>query len=156
MLNETNTTMTIQEILTEAGHPTEGDNRNRAIKGCNQSLKAGIKITICERGRHYTDKNDKHFNLQVSGFGWKRTHFYRGTREEKMTPFQVLRVLAWFLQGDNVRKELKNLHAHTPRTCGKCNGKGIIPAFYYYAEGICFDCMGLGTQGKFEIEKATS
>lgn len=29
-------------------------------------------------------------------------------------------------------------------SCGKCNGVGIIPAFYYYANGICFDCGGSG------------
>ena len=29
-------------------------------------------------------------------------------------------------------------------SCGKCNGAGIIPAFSYYANGICFDCGGSG------------
>jgi hypothetical protein len=29
-------------------------------------------------------------------------------------------------------------------SCGKCNGVGIIPAFSYYANGICFDCGGSG------------
>jgi hypothetical protein len=29
-------------------------------------------------------------------------------------------------------------------SCGKCNGKGVIPAFAYYANGICFDCGGSG------------
>lgn len=29
-------------------------------------------------------------------------------------------------------------------SCGKCNGAGIIPAFSYYANGICFDCCGSG------------
>ena len=29
-------------------------------------------------------------------------------------------------------------------SCGKCNGLGIIPAFSYYANGICFDCGGSG------------
>ena len=29
-------------------------------------------------------------------------------------------------------------------SCGKCNGVGIIPAFIYYANGICFDCGGSG------------
>jgi hypothetical protein len=28
--------------------------------------------------------------------------------------------------------------------CTKCKGKGIIPAFMHYCEGVCFDCMGLG------------
>lgn len=29
-------------------------------------------------------------------------------------------------------------------SCGKCEGVGIIPAFSYYANGICFDCGGSG------------
>jgi hypothetical protein len=29
-------------------------------------------------------------------------------------------------------------------SCGKCSGKGVIPAFHYYANGICFDCGGSG------------
>ncbi len=29
-------------------------------------------------------------------------------------------------------------------SCGKCNGLGVIDAFSYYANGICFDCGGSG------------
>ena len=29
-------------------------------------------------------------------------------------------------------------------SCGKCSGNGIIPAFMWYANGICFDCGGSG------------
>ena len=29
-------------------------------------------------------------------------------------------------------------------SCSKCFGVGIIPAFSYYANGICFDCGGSG------------
>ena len=29
-------------------------------------------------------------------------------------------------------------------SCSKCNGLGIIPAFSYYANGVCFDCGGAG------------
>jgi hypothetical protein len=32
-------------------------------------------------------------------------------------------------------------------SCGKCNGVGIIPAFSYYANGLCFDCGGSGING---------
>lgn len=31
-------------------------------------------------------------------------------------------------------------------SCGKCSGRGIIPQFMHYAEGICFDCGGTGIQ----------
>jgi len=29
-------------------------------------------------------------------------------------------------------------------SCGKCNGQGIIPQFMWYANGVCFDCGGIG------------
>jgi len=29
-------------------------------------------------------------------------------------------------------------------TCGKCDGKGRIDAFSYYANGVCFWCQGAG------------
>jgi hypothetical protein len=29
-------------------------------------------------------------------------------------------------------------------SCNKCNGTGNIPAFAHYANGICFDCGGVG------------
>jgi hypothetical protein len=29
-------------------------------------------------------------------------------------------------------------------SCSKCSGVGIIPAFIFYANGICFDCGGSG------------
>jgi hypothetical protein len=31
-------------------------------------------------------------------------------------------------------------------SCGKCSGRGIIPQFMHYAEGVCFDCGGTGIQ----------
>lgn len=29
-------------------------------------------------------------------------------------------------------------------SCSKCYGKGVIPMFFHYANGICFDCGGSG------------
>jgi DnaJ-class molecular chaperone len=29
-------------------------------------------------------------------------------------------------------------------SCKKCNGTGNIPSFAHYANGICFDCGGVG------------
>lgn len=28
--------------------------------------------------------------------------------------------------------------------CSKCGGSGFLPNFAYYAEGVCFECMGMG------------
>ena len=29
-------------------------------------------------------------------------------------------------------------------SCSKCDGVGVIPAFAHYANGVCFDCGGMG------------
>lgn len=31
-------------------------------------------------------------------------------------------------------------------SCHRCNGRGVIPQFIHYAEGICFHCAGVGIQ----------
>jgi hypothetical protein len=28
--------------------------------------------------------------------------------------------------------------------CSKCGGSGIIPEFMHYADGVCFECLGIG------------
>jgi hypothetical protein len=150
--------MKIQEILTKAGHRCEGDNRSRAIKGCNTSLKAGIKINVCEKGRHWTTKaTEKPFNVKVSGFGLQRVYLFKNNGCST-TPTQILRLLAVFIKDERIRDGLK-LSSATPQPCGKCSGVGFIPAFAHYADGVCFDCMGMGFTGKinvFETSKKTT
>lgn len=139
--------MTIQQILTAADYTCEGDNRNRAIRGCNLSIDSGIKVQVCKKGYHYTTPKGKTWTIKVSGFGWKRTSHVKGF----IKPYDVLLVLAQFLQGkvrDNMQGELA---ATTPHKCGKCDGKGVIPQFLYYANGVCFDCFGSGMTGQLNV-----
>lgn len=35
--------------------------------------------------------------------------------------------------------------------CSKCNGTGFLPEFAYYADGVCFECMGIGKW--FKVKK---
>jgi hypothetical protein len=44
--------------------------------------------------------------------------------------------------GDFMKQEVFAKHGKC--SCGKCDGNGIIPAFAYYANGVCFDCGGSG------------
>lgn len=44
--------------------------------------------------------------------------------------------------GDFLQSEIFSKYGKC--SCNKCNGVGIIPAFSYYANGICFDCCGIG------------
>ena len=45
-------------------------------------------------------------------------------------------------KGDFMKPEIFAKHGEC--SCAKCNGNGIIPAFAYYANGVCFDCGGSG------------
>jgi hypothetical protein len=142
---------TIQELLTAAGHDCEGNNRNRAIKGCNTSLAAGIKIKIAPRGKCYVSSAGREYHIGVS-FADRIVRFRKlGFLE----PYDVLRALATLLKDEEVKAGLAGLRASTPCECGKCSGRGIIPGFMYYANGICFDCMGLGVRGNFKIAKVS-
>ncbi len=141
--------MTIQEILINAEYICDGDNRNRAIKGCNMALEAGIKIIIVKKGYHRSTKTGKHWDVKVKGYGKMLTGFLN---QNGIDPYVILARVAKLIKDPEVREQLK-LHATTPSPCGKCNGSGFIPQFAYYANGVCFDCMGLGVRGKFEISK---
>ena len=48
-------------------------------------------------------------------------------------------------------KETISAKVENPHACAKCNGEGVIKAFYYYAQGVCFDCGGTGLQGGLSI-----
>ena len=45
-------------------------------------------------------------------------------------------------EGDFMKETI--LAKHGKCSCAKCDGLGHIPAFSYYANGVCFDCGGLG------------
>lgn len=139
----------IQTILTEAGFVCEGDNRTRAIKGCNTALKNGVNISIVKKGKMRTTKiSKKNYNIKISAFGLMRVSL---TQSDFIEAFDVLKVCASFLQGDDIRNKIK-MSASSPCECHKCRGRGIIPYFMYYANGVCFDCMGSGITGDYNIK----
>jgi hypothetical protein len=141
---------TIQEILTAAGHPCSGNNRNRAIKGCNTSLAAGVLIKVSRAEHTFTAKNDGvKYNIYASFAGRMVRRLCAG----RIEAYDVLSALATLLQAEAVKAELSALRVTTPCECHKCKGRGVIPAFYYYANGVCFDCMGVGFRGVLAISK---
>ena len=141
--------MTIQEILTKSGRTCAGDNRSRAIKGCNIALNNGITIQLAEYKKIYTRGSDGFkWNIKVIGHGYKRLH----QAPIHFGVYDVLSVIALFLQAEGVRENM-GLNVQSETECGKCNGTGNIPAFAWYANGVCFDCMGAGRSGKFGISK---
>jgi len=133
--------MKIQEILTEAGYPNKSDNRNRATRQINEILKLGlVKIQLVKKG--YIRETQKGFkwNTKVSGFG-KATVFY--SNQTFVEPRDVLISIAKHLKRADVTEKVK-ADITLPCKCGKCSGTGFLAVFAYYAEGVCFDCMGSG------------
>lgn len=51
--------------------------------------------------------------------------------------------ISWAVLGKYIGKLIKNELVEVC-TCGKCGGTGIIPQFMWYADGVCFDCLGVG------------
>ena len=121
------------------------DNGNRAVRNIDTVLKQGIiDINITKKGKVWTGKNNKQFNLKIKLIGDDNGYVYYGS---DLNPEFILSKLAKFFQREEVREQIKNkitVSVKTPCKCGKCDGVGVIPAFYYYANGICFDCMGIG------------
>lgn len=56
---------------------------------------------------------------------------------------------AWKIFWDIIRRSYATKLAREqelePHSCGKCRGTGFIPQFAWYADGICFDCLGAGS-----------
>jgi hypothetical protein len=134
--------MTIQDILTEAGHSGQYDNRNRAVKQLNALLKNNtVKIILVPTGFIRQTKNGFKWNIRVSGFG-KATQF-KMPNGSTVEPIDVLTTVGRFLSRDDV-KELSKAEIKMPVKCAKCNGTGYLPQFAWYAQGVCFDCLGSG------------
>lgn len=145
---------TLQTIFEEAKYKVDFDNRNYSVKSINTVLKnSKIEIEIVENGFIKTTNKGFKWNVKITlptsagvlAYRWKAI----------IEPYQILKCLAAFLKSDDVKKEI-NSKVTTPHQCGKCNGTGFIPAFAHYAEGVCFDCMGIGYVGVLSVKDVQS
>lgn len=144
-----NKTGIIPDTFKNAGwNVSNYDNRQKVIIQINKVAKLGILIEINKQGFVWkSKKTGAKGNIRIAGFGWTvRRH--AGTLIE---PIDVLAACAEFLQIKEVQEKI-NSEIQEPCTCGKCNGTGHIPAFNYYANGICFDCGGIGMTGTYTIK----
>lgn len=130
----------LKEILEKENRVSFGDNRNRAVRNLNMIIELGVTVNICENGYTWTSKSGFSYNLIFKYKGISTKHF---VKNGLMSAYNVLTLAGRFLKKDEI-KELIKQHIETPVPCGKCAGKGIIPQFMYYAEGVCFDCAGTG------------
>jgi hypothetical protein len=146
--------MTIQQIFAEAGYTElDGkDNRNYTVRTLNNLLREGFEFTVAPAGRVYIKANGFKWNIQIGHPHVGYTQF----KASSVHAHQLLVASAKFMQKDAVRAKLAELNSdvHSERhVCAKCNGTGFIPQFAYYADGICFDCYGVGTSYKVYTAK---
>ena len=147
------TPATIQEILSKEGYSIEGlSNRKRSVRNINSVLKnSDVTIAVCEKGKVWNIENVK-FNIKISLPGTATSRFYvKELNQHTDIPFTILKLLAKFLRRDVVKAKIYS-ETEVPCKCMKCDGAGVIPAFYYYADGVCFDCMGVGVYGKLIVQ----
>ena len=142
----------LQDIFKASDYEVNFDNRNNAAKSINQVLaNSNIEIFLVKKGFVRTTEGGFKYTVSIRIVEHK---LYNQFYVLNITPYEILKCLATFL----LRKEVKELiqsEISTPCECRKCEGKGIIPDFLHYAKGVCFDCMGIGYKGRFEIETAT-
>ena len=140
----------IIEIFKNAGYDvSDMSNKQKSIQNINKVLANDkISIKVCSKGRIWTSqKSGKKFNAYVSGYGKQAS-----TYNKDLSPMDILQILGIFLKDTIVRDNLK-LNLSTPYKCHKCDGKGIIPSFSWYADGVCFACMGAGMVGNYNLSK---
>lgn len=141
-------TITIQEILKKAGYTCEKDNRSNAVRSINSVLKnSKVTIDICEKGFVWTAKNGFKHNIKFSLPGV----IYSRYKTNSFETYNILLMLGKFLQDQRVKDSIYS-EVETPCKCGKCSGTGFLPHFAYYADGVCFDCMGVGITGKLVVK----
>lgn len=140
----------IKELLKAAGRKHYYTNRSFYCKAANAALATGlVKVEICEEGKMWRNQKNETYNLKVSGGGYVRIAHVRGT----IGPGDILHNIGVLLTNENVKAVIKSdVHMRSGH-CRKCQGAGIIPQFYYYCSGICFDCGGTGAN--FSNEKTT-
>jgi hypothetical protein len=151
----------IIELANEAGYKNEGNNRQRVIKNLNLLIDAGVlRIKFIDADK-YNNKDDGRSFWFMANDGFKRCtnykfelygKFFNGHFVAKKTNthlnldkmmLHIVRKLASVKTEIDFMKE--TIYAkHGNCSCSKCDGQGIIPAFSYYANGVCFDCGGMG------------
>ena len=101
---------------------------------------------------------------KVKGSSWRYTGLVAGSNigaeevgsehEVHVTEMGLLHLIdidgdeVWKLMWDIIRvnyaKKLARENELENHICGKCGGTGYIAAFAWYANGLCFDCIGSG------------
>ena len=144
---------TVKEIFEAEGHTYDKDGRNRTHRSLQSLLDSElVTFRVCEKGKVWTNKsNGFKYNVRVSVKRPEGTYFtqYIKSSITNIDGYDILKLIGQTLQLDAVKSFMKS-NVDIDCTCQKCEGRGIIPQFGYYCNGICFDCYGLGFNRKFK------
>lgn len=140
---------TIQELLSNAGYEGANlSNRNRNVRSFNSVLKnLDIEVFLCEKGKVWVTESGFKYNVK-----FKLGSFASRWKTNDFGEYNLLKLMGQFLKREEVKSVIYS-EVEVPCKCGKCNGAGFLEQFYYYAEGVCFDCMGVGVTGKLIVQK---
>ncbi len=136
------------KLFYESGRATQGDNRNYFVKALNQIIEDGfIKISIVQKGKVWTNPNFKDekgnlrkFHIEIKGYGVVGRY-----NDANFDAKGLLTYVAKFIQFPKVAEAHTKsilLNSLEACECDRCYGKGIIKAFNFYCQGICFKCYG--------------
>lgn len=86
----------------------------------------------CGNDYHFSEQLDETMQFHDTQFG-----------EYNMINFDQFWCIVWDRIRVNYAKRIAK-EQELDNTCHKCNGTGFIPQFAWYADGVCFDCLGTG------------
>jgi hypothetical protein len=138
------------EILKDAGYASCFDKRNKKYNAINHAIENGFEVFIVEKGFVNTLKNGKKYNLKVKfakdgKFCQKTSTITTNSHYEDAFLEYALEFVIYL---NNTQKDFIQTYIKQTAdcTCDKCNGTGYLPQFHYFADGICFQCMGVGVK----------
>lgn len=165
---------TLIQLLNEAGYKNTNTNKERAVRNMNLLLDSGVmSIKFIDADKYNAKEGGQSFWFKSNGkqrctaymvtlFGktyygnWipkTSTQFVWGMEVKDHLDNYILSVNDIQIRVAQLISIVRNgVDFFAPKlfaalgdcSCNKCSGKGVIPAFDYYANGICFECGGSG------------
>lgn len=128
----------LQGIYEAAGYDLKCDNRSYYTKSINKALyNENVSFSLIKKGFVATNANGFKYNVRVLIEGKGKSF--------KLTSFEPEILCDCFAKVSQMPHVKESINIHQDAyVCGKCNGKGIIPAFMHVCKGVCFDCLGIG------------
>lgn len=144
-------TTTVKAIFEKEGYVYNKDGRTRSHRALQALLDSGlINFKVCQSGMAW-NKDGIKYNVMVTikkpdgTFSAWRVYSQITNKDA----YDILKIIGQILQKPQV-KDFMSSYVDIDCSCQKCEGRGIVPAFHYYCNGVCFDCYGLGYNRKFK------